>query len=251
MSVTEQSVSHWGFVKAGVLLFCLPPQFSELNAIYCLHTFFSHSSQKLPCCICTGSYEHVLLLSSIEWDRCTWMIYKQTKWKVFAQRSLQSSAWMLQLLSRGWDCCVHVLSTWKLWLKALILQSALLVRNRFRPQSCSRLCWLGAQCLHRVWQQASPADRAMQRGLSLLRSAFFFLFFPQRKRCKFSHSMYCADLRGEADVFTRSAIFRQNTVTHVLCCWWCSPCSGKILVPSCRSSTQVRKQAMFYNPLHK
>lgn len=225
MSVTEQSVSHWGFVKAGVLLFCLPPQFSELNAIYCLHTFFSHSSQKLPCCICTGSYEHVLLLSSIEWDRCTWMIYKQTKWKVFAQRSLQSSAWMLQLLSRGWDCCVHVLSTWKLWLKALILQSALLVRNRFRPQSCSRLCWLGAQCLHRVWQQASPADRAMQRGLSLLRSAFFFLFFFPKERDASSHIQCTVQIWGERQMFSPDQQYSDKTPLPM-----CFAADGAVLV---------------------
>lgn len=153
-------------------------------------TLFFSFLPKLLCTSVLGAVSIVLLLSSIQWYRHTWMIYKQTKWKVCAQRSLQSSAWMLQLLSRGWDCCVHVLSTWKLWLKALILQSALLVRNGFRPQSCSRLHWLGAQCLRGVWQQASPADRAMQWGPSLLYSVcydckstsflsfkFFFLFF--------------------------------------------------------------------------
>lgn len=47
MSVTEQSVSQQGFVKARGLLSFFSPQFSELNAIYCLLTF-SHSSSNFP-----------------------------------------------------------------------------------------------------------------------------------------------------------------------------------------------------------
>lgn len=177
-------------------------------------TLFFSFLPKLLCTSVLGAVSIVLLLSSIQRYRHTWTIYKQTKWKVCAQRSLQSSAWMLQLLSRGWDCCVHVLSTWKLWLKALILQSALLVRNGFRPQSCSRLRWLGAQCLRGVWQQASPADRAMQWGPSLLYSVttanqhpfyplqfFSFFFFFQRMGCKFSNLMCYSDLRQHVGFF--------------------------------------------------
>ena len=154
------------------------------------------------------------------------------KWKVFAQRSLQSSAWMLQSLSRGWDFCVHVLPTWKLWLKALILQSALLARNRFRPRSCSRLRWLGARRLCRAWQWASPADWTTQWGPSLPHSAcyhckstyavFFFFFSLHRKGSKFSHLMSYSGLWGRRGHFLLGNAIQsslvQNTLTGMLHC---------------------------------
>lgn len=165
-------MSQSEFVKARGLLLFLPSQFSQINTVHFFCTFFSSFLPKLPSVFLAasvlGAMSFSLLSPLMQHGRRTWMIYKQIEQKVLAPRSLQSNSWMWQPLSRGWDCCVHVLSTWKLWLKALSLQSALLVRNIFRPQSCNWLYWPGAQWLCRAWRQASPADRRIWCGPSLL-----------------------------------------------------------------------------------